>query len=121
MTASNLKQWIESGEDLTIIDVLPYDNHFRKEHVPGAKQFLFPRQQLRTWNSQLTGNRRKQDYEAILGRNKDKKIVVYGESEKCARSHNGAIWAKNLGYKNVFRFLAGIEGWKAEEFQLESV
>jgi rhodanese-related sulfurtransferase len=36
---------------------------------------------------------------------------------KCTRSHNGAVWAKKLGYKNVYRFSGGIFAWKGAGFE----
>jgi len=40
------------------------------------------------------------------------KIVFYCGFNLCARSDNAAIWAKQLGYKNVYRMPGGINAWK---------
>ena len=54
----------------------------------------------------------KAEFEALLGPDKDKTIVVYCGFVKCTRSHNGAAWALKLGYTNVYRHPGGIFAWK---------
>ena len=42
ITTEELDKLIKSGEDFVLIDTMPYEESYKKEHVPGAKQFLFP-------------------------------------------------------------------------------
>ena len=53
-----------------------------------------------------------EDYEALLGADKDKLVVVYCGFTACGRSHNAALWARRKGYKNVKRYPGGIYAWK---------
>jgi rhodanese-related sulfurtransferase len=119
LTAEELHQWIESQKDMVIVDTMPYDASFKKQHVPGAVQFLFPIPDMESWEAQETDGRSADDYEALLGPDKDKPIVVYCGFVKCTRSHNGAVWAKKLGYKNVYRFSGGIYAWRGAGYTVE--
>ena len=111
-----LKQWIDTGRDLVIVDTMPLDASYKKNHVPGAVQFLFPIAEMTTWNDGETGGRTPADYEALLGADKNRTIVIYCGFVKCTRSHNGAAWAVKLGYKNVYRHPGGIFAWKGAGF-----
>jgi len=57
----------------------------------------------------------------ILGPDKIRLIVFYCGFVKCTRSHNGAMWAAKLGYKNVYRHPGGIKAWAAAYYQIEKV
>jgi 3-mercaptopyruvate sulfurtransferase SseA len=59
-------------------------------------------------------------YETLLGDDKDALIVVYCGFVKCARSHNAAIFAQQLGYTNVKRYAGGIYAWKGSGLPVES-
>ena len=74
-----------------------------------------------TWDSIETAGKSQADYEKLLGSDKNKTIVVYCGFVKCTRSHNGAMWAKKLGYTNVFRHPGGIFAWKGAGFPEGSV
>lgn len=118
LTAEELKQWIDAGKDMLIVDTMPYEASYKKNHVPGALQFLFPIPEMKTWDTKETDGKTKADYMAMLGDDKDKPIVIYCGFVKCTRSHNGAIWAKKLGYKNVYRFPGGIYAWKGMDYPI---
>jgi rhodanese-related sulfurtransferase len=62
-----------------------------------------------------------EDFAAFLGADKDKTIVFYCGFVKCTRSHNAALFAKKLGYKNVYRFPGGIFAWKGADYPVEKV
>jgi len=121
ITAKELKDMIDSGKDVLVIDTMPYDASFKKEHVPGAEQFLFPIPEMKEWNTKETGGKTVDDFKALLGPDMSKTIVIYCGFVKCTRSHNGAMWAKKLGYKNVFRFSGGIFAWKGAKYPIEKV
>ena len=119
ITTEELHKAVEAGEDLLIIDTMPYEDSFKKNHIPGAKQFLFPIPEMAEWDTEETGSKSIADYESLLGPDKDKKIIVYCGFVKCTRSHNGAMWAAKLGYKNVSRHPGGIFAWKGAHYDIE--
>jgi rhodanese-related sulfurtransferase len=100
---------------------MPYEDSYKKEHIPGAKQFLFPIAILANWDAKETGGKSMEDFAAFLGPDKDKTLVFYCGFVKCTRSHNGAMFAKQLGYKNVYRFPGGIFAWKGADYKVEKV
>ncbi len=59
--------------------------------------------------------------EKLLSPDKDRLIVFYCGFVKCTRSHNGAMWAVRLGYKNVYRHPGGIKAWDEAGYTVEKV
>jgi thiosulfate/3-mercaptopyruvate sulfurtransferase len=114
-----LKIWLDEGKDMIIVDTMPYEASYKKNHVPGAVQFLFPIPDMNQWDTKETDNKSQAEYEKLLGSDKNKTIVVYCGFVKCTRSHNGAAWAKKMGYKNVYRYPGGIFAWKGAEYKME--
>lgn len=114
-----LKKWMDDKKDMLIIDTMPLEDSYKKAHIPGAKQFLFPIPDMAAWDAKETDGKSQADYEALLGADKNKTIVIYCGFVKCTRSHNGALWAKKLGYANVFRFPGGIYAWKGAGYPEE--
>jgi len=119
VTAAELKQWIDSGKAMIIVDTMPYDASYKKQHVPAAVQFLFPIPDMDEWDVKETDGKTKDNYMTLLGPDKDQTIVVYCGFVKCTRSHNGAAWARKLGYKNVYRFSGGIYAWRGAGYPVE--
>ena len=115
----DLKQWIDVGKDMVIVDTMPLDASFKKNHIPAAVQFLFPIPEMKSWDVGETDGRTPMEYEALLGDDKNKSIVVYCGFVKCTRSHNGAAWAVKLGYRDVYRYPGGIFAWKGAGFPVE--
>ncbi len=115
-----LKQWMADKKNMVIVDTMPYEASYKKAHVPGAVQFLFPIPDMLQWDKAQTNQKSIKDFEALLGPDKEKVVVIYCGFVKCTRSHNGALWAKKLGYKNVFRFPGGIYAWKGADFKVET-
>jgi thiosulfate/3-mercaptopyruvate sulfurtransferase len=103
------------------VDTMPYEDSYKKNHIPGAKQFLFPIPDMNEWKNEETGGKSQEDFATLLGPDKNKKIVVYCGFVKCTRSHNGAMWARKLGYANVYRHPGGIFAWKGAEYQVATV
>lgn len=54
ITTDELKQLSESGQDVLIVDAMPYEGSYKKGHIPGAVQFLFPIPEMDTWDSAET-------------------------------------------------------------------
>jgi rhodanese-related sulfurtransferase len=110
-----LKQWVDSGKDMVILDAMPKEASYDKAHVPGAEQFLFPSPEMEEWDAAETSGT-PEDFMKLLGPDKSKPVVVYCGFVKCTRSHNGAMWAVNLGYENVYRYPGGIFAWKGADY-----
>lgn len=107
VSTSELLQWINEGQELVIVDTMPYEASYLKSHIVGATHFEFPIEPL--YNLSPEG---RMAYEKVLGEDKSQKIVVYCGFTKCGRSHNGAKWARELGYQNVYRYPGGIVAWQ---------
>ncbi len=121
VTTDELKTWIDSGKDMLIVDTMPYEDSYKKQHIPGAVQFLFPIPDMEEWDAAETNGRTADDFLELLGDDKDRTIVVYCGFVKCTRSHNGAAWAVKLGYNNVYRYPGGVFAWKGAEYPLDKV
>ena len=121
VTTEELNKWIESRKDMLIVDTMPYEGSYKKAHIPGAKQFLFPIPEMKLWDTKETDGKTKEDFIKLLGSDKNKTIVIYCGFVKCTRSHNGAVWAKKLGYTNVYRHPGGIFAWKGAKYATEKV
>jgi thiosulfate/3-mercaptopyruvate sulfurtransferase len=119
VTTDELEAWMKAGKDMLIIDTMPFEASYQKNHVPGAKQFLFPIPEMADWDTQETDGKTQADYAALLGPDKARTIVVYCGFVKCTRSHNGAAWARKLGYRNVYRYAGGIFAWKGAGYDME--
>jgi rhodanese-related sulfurtransferase/uncharacterized membrane protein YphA (DoxX/SURF4 family) len=115
-----LKSWIDAKKDMIVVDTMPYEDSYKKEHVPGAKQFLFPIPDMKVWNTQETAGKSEPDFLQMLGPDKNKLIVIYCGFVKCTRSHNGAYWAVQNGYTNVYRYPGGIFAWKGAKYPTEA-
>lgn len=120
ITADEFKKWIDAGKDMVIVDTMPLEASYKKMHVPGAVQFLFPIPDMPQWNTSETDGKSQGDFTRLLGDNKDTPIVFYCGFVKCTRSHNAAAWAVKLGYKNVYRFPGGIFAWKGAKYPVET-
>jgi thiosulfate/3-mercaptopyruvate sulfurtransferase len=121
LTAAELKKMIEEGKPMLLVDTMPYDASYRKEHIPGAQQFLFPVPRMSTWDTRETDGRTEADFAALLGADKARTLVFYCGFVKCTRSDNAAAWARKLGYTQVYRFPGGLFSWKGAGFPLEAV
>ena len=122
VTTDELKSWMDEKKDMLIIDTMPYEKSYKKNHVAGAKQILFPKAgDMNEWNSAETDGKTKEDYIKLLGPDKNKTIVVYCGFVKCDRSHNGAMWAMKLGYTDVYRYPGGIKAWMEADYPIDKV
>jgi thiosulfate/3-mercaptopyruvate sulfurtransferase len=106
VTTAELKTWIDQKKPMMIIDTMPRKDSYVKQHIPGAVQYEFPIPEVKEMDDAA-----KAKFEKFLGPDKDKTLVFYCGFVKCTRSHNGAMWAVKLGYKNVYRDPGGIKAW----------
>ncbi len=114
ITTQELKNWIDQKKDMLVVDTTPPDN-FKTQHIPGAVNFEIQRQPELTQMSE----KMRADFERVLGPNKDRTIVFYCGFTDCERSHNAAMWAIKLGYKNAYRQPGGIKGWVEAGYPVE--
>ena len=68
VTTEELKKWIDSGKEMLIVDTMPYEDSYKKQHVPGAVQFLFPIPDMKEWDTKETDGKTLEDYTKIAGR-----------------------------------------------------
>ena len=113
ITMEEVKTMIDSGEDFVLIDAHPRWE-FEMAHIEGAEHFGFQSRHVGDWDTDvdMDGSPSRDDYRAVLGPDLDKKIVIYCGFTKCGRSNNASVWAKELGYTNIYRAPGGITAWK---------
>ena len=116
VATQELKKWIDEKKPMLIVDTMPFEASYKKQHVPGAAQMEFPIPEMTSIDDKT-----KDALVKLLGPDKDRLIVFYCGFTKCTRSHNGAMWAKKLGYKNVYRHPGGIKGWMEAEYPIAEV
>ena len=121
LTVAELKKMIDAKQPMVIVDTMPYEDSYKKEHIPGAKQFLFPIPRMNKWDAKETDGKTEADFTTLLGADKNIPVVVYCGFVKCGRSDNGALWARKLGYTKVYRVPGGIFAWKGAKYQVDSV
>lgn len=98
VTKSQLEQWIDSKQDMLLIDVLPKES-FKKQHLPGSI------------NIPIKNNPSFLPDVQSRGKSQDQLIVVYCASTQCDASAQAAEKLENAGFTNVYRFEEGLEGW----------
>jgi rhodanese-related sulfurtransferase len=114
VSTEELKGWTDQKKNMLIVDTMPYEDSYKKQHIPGAVNFEFPIPEMKSLDDKT-----KTAFEKALGTNKDRTIVFYCGFTKCTRSHNGAMWAVKLGYKNVYRYPGGIKAWMEADYPVE--
>ena len=116
VATQELKSWLDEKRPMLVVDTMPYEASYKKQHVPGAVQMEFPIPEM----TQLD-DKTKAALENLLGPDKERLIVFYCGFVKCTRSHNGAMWAVRLGYKNVYRYPGGIKAWDEADYPIGKV
>lgn len=112
VTTAELKKMLDSGEDFLLVDAMPAEDSYNKGHISTAVNFLFPKELMDGWDDDAMAGQEQEDFRQLLGDELDRKLVFYCGFVKCARSHNGAICARELGYTNVYRYPGGIHAWR---------
>lgn len=112
LKVADLKAMIDAKEDFVLIDAHPRWE-YEMGYINGAVNFGFQSNMVGTWEKDVTdGAPTQDDYRKVLGPDLNKKIVIYCGFTKCGRSHNASVWAKKLGYTNLYRVPGGITTWK---------
>lgn len=112
VTTDELKKWLDEGQKMTIISALPVDEDKQFGLLPSAVNGAMPKTE-----KELTPA----DKDNLLkagGTDKEKAIVVYCGFVACRRSHIGAKILAENGFKNVYRYPAGITGWSESGYPL---
>ena len=110
VSVDDVKKMIDVKEAVKIVDTMP-SSAYKNGFIPTALNFAFEAKHVGDWEKDsLSGSQAK--FKEMLGNDMNAKIVFYCGFNLCARSDNGAIWAKQLGYKNVYRMPGGINAWK---------
>lgn len=120
LSTNDVKELIDSKAPMVLVDAMPAAASFNAAHLPGAVNFEFPKTMIESWDEETMPGRTQAQYESLLGDDKDALIVVYCGFVKCARSHNAAIFAQQLGYTNVKRYAGGIYAWKGSGLPVTS-
>jgi len=60
VTTEELKKWRDEGKDMVIVDTMPFEDSYKKAHVPGAVQFLFPIPDMNSWDEKETAGKTQQ-------------------------------------------------------------
>jgi len=97
ITTEELKQRIDSGRPVALVEVLPADQ-YAKGHLPTA--ISVPLDERFNDEMQLS----------VPDRSRD--VVVYCDSETCLTSQVAAERLTGLGYRNVYDYEEGKAGWK---------
>ncbi|MCX5835425.1 MAG: rhodanese-like domain-containing protein [Deltaproteobacteria bacterium] len=116
VTTQELKGWVDQKKSMLVIDTMPYADSYVKQHIPGAVSMVFPIPEMTKLDDKT-----KDALEKLLGPDKNRLVVFYCGFVKCTRSHNGAMWAMKLGYKNVYRHPGGIKAWDEADYTVGKV
>ena len=76
ITAVELKKLQDSEKDILLIDNLAF-SRFQQEHIPMAKNFEFPNENMDRWDKSKTGGKSQENFIGLLGADKDRPIVFY--------------------------------------------
>lgn len=114
VNTNELKNWIDQKKDMLIVDTMPFEDSYKKEHIPGALNFVFPIPEMTTIDEKT-----KSEFVKMLGQSKDRLVVFYCGFTQCTRSHNAAMWAIKLGYNNIYRYPGGIKSWDQADYPVE--
>jgi len=112
VTSAELKKWLDEGKNIIIISTLSFHEGRVNGTLPGALNAALPAAEK---------DLAPEDKEGLLhaaGNDKEKYLVIYGGFVGCRRSHIGAKLLVDNGFKNVYRYPAGIAGWSEAGYSL---
>ena len=105
ITPQQLRQWLDDGRDLHIIDTLP-EEVFERRHIPSAENACVYEVDFPEKVKEIAKGSRPA-------------IVVYGSSHASRDAETAAEKLTCLGYEEVSSLEDGIAGWRAAGFALE--
>jgi polyisoprenoid-binding protein YceI len=104
ISADQLKQRLDKGPGLTLIDVLP-EEHYLTEHLPTAQNACVYQVDF-------------VDLVKSLAPSFEENLVVYGSSSKNRASAIAASKLAEAGWKNVLNFPGGTKDWRQAGYPL---
>ena len=104
ITREQIKEKIDSGEPMTIIEALP-KRYYDAEHLPGAMNI--PHDEIQARAPDMLPD-------------KDAYIVVYCASTDCRNSKIATDILQKIGYTNAFEYVEGKQHWLEANFLVES-
>lgn len=105
LKSEELKDMLESGSPLFLVDTLPED-HFTKLHIPNARNACVFDMNFPEQLSDITSDM----HEAM---------IFYGSSAHSHDAETAAEKSQRLGYTNVAVLVGGIAAWKSAGYPLE--
>lgn len=105
VNTEELKKWLDEGKKVTIVSALPAAEDKTFGTLPSAINGAMPKTEKELTDSD------KENLLKVVGSDKTQTIVIYCGFVSCRRSHIGAKILVDKGFKNVYRYPAGITGW----------
>lgn len=103
ITTDELVELKNQGKDFVLVDVLG-EKYFNEEHIPGA--INIPYEDIAA--------------EALDRFDKDQKIILYCKNKACTASPEAAEKLEKIGFKDVYDYDEGLQGWKDAGHETES-
>ena len=91
VTTAELKKMLDGDEDFLLVDAMPAKDSYDKGHISRAVNFAFPKEVMDGWDDNAMAGQEQEEFQQLLGDDKERKLVFYCGFVKCARSHNGAV------------------------------
>ena len=110
---AGLKKWLDEGKKIIIISTLPASDDKALGKLPSALNAMMPKTEPELAPAD------KDNLLKVAGSDKEKTIVIYCGFLGCRRSHIGAKILVDGGFKDVYRYPAGIIGWKEMGYPVE--
>ena len=107
-----LKKWLDEGKKITLISTLPAHEDKELGVLPSALNGVMPKTEKDLTQAD------KENLLKVAGIDKEKPVVLYCGFVACRRSHIGAKVLVENGFKNVYRYPAGITGWSEANYPL---
>lgn len=105
VTTDELKKWLDEKKPVLVVSSLPVEDDKAFGILPGAVNAPMPK----TEKDLIPANT--ENLLKVAGSDKEKVVVVYCGFVACRRSHIAAKLLVDNGFKNVYRYPAGIAGW----------
>ncbi|MBK5275934.1 MAG: rhodanese-like domain-containing protein [Desulfuromonadales bacterium] len=112
VSTDELKKWLDEGRKITLISALPPEEDAQFGRLPSAVNGAMPKSEKDLTQAQ------KDNLVKVAGTDKDQTIAIYCGFVACRRSHIGAKILVDNGFKNVYRYPAGITGWVESGYSL---
>jgi thiosulfate/3-mercaptopyruvate sulfurtransferase len=115
LNTEEFKYMYDNRKDILIVNALPLqEGGYDPYDIVKSIRIPFSLDEL----EEMTAEQQKQ-FTDTLGNDKDKVIIFYcAQTAPGNYSHTAALWAKKLGYNNVYRFLGGIKSWIEKKYPL---